>query len=187
MPLSSNNSPLGSWRAHSLSPLHPVCPGRRKLIPFWAWSSKLTLSVVVGAATPGVAKWILAILCYIGAGIQVLGFIAVSKVSKSPIHTYSAVCDRVFKRPSLRKNPSYSNDIYHLTGSSLSLGSRCPSFGSSYPQLDTPPPKLTARGITTLSTRLVTTPLHLRMHRIPSVTSSRGLTSGSWEVYGSSS
>jgi hypothetical protein len=37
--------------------------------------------VVVGAATPGVAKWIFAIVCYIGAGVQVLGFIAVAKVS----------------------------------------------------------------------------------------------------------
>lgn len=42
-----------------------------------------TLSVatpsIVGAATPGAAKWIFAIVCYVGAGIQVLGLIAVSK------------------------------------------------------------------------------------------------------------
>jgi len=42
-----------------------------------------TLSVatpsIVGAATPGVAKWIFGVICYVGAAIQVLGFIAVSK------------------------------------------------------------------------------------------------------------
>jgi hypothetical protein len=41
-----------------------------------------TLSIaapsIVGAATPGAAKWIFAVVCYVGAGIQVLGFIAVS-------------------------------------------------------------------------------------------------------------
>ena len=41
----------------------------------------LPCNLVVGAVTPGAAKWIFAIVCYIGAGIQVLGFIAVSKVS----------------------------------------------------------------------------------------------------------
>lgn len=46
-------------------------------------SSELTFSVVVGAATPGAAKWIFAIVCYIGAGLQLLGFVGVSKVSKS--------------------------------------------------------------------------------------------------------
>jgi len=45
--------------------------------------TEIAPSVVVGAATPGAAKWILAIICYIGAGIQVLGLIAVSKVRKS--------------------------------------------------------------------------------------------------------
>ncbi|KAI9060177.1 hypothetical protein FKP32DRAFT_1613722 [Trametes sanguinea] len=32
---------------------------------------------IVGAATPSFAKWIFAIVCYLGAAIQVLGFIAV--------------------------------------------------------------------------------------------------------------
>ncbi|OSD03591.1 hypothetical protein PYCCODRAFT_1466959 [Trametes coccinea BRFM310] len=32
---------------------------------------------IVGAATPSFAKWIFAIICYIGAAIQILGFIAV--------------------------------------------------------------------------------------------------------------
>ena len=149
-------------------------------MPFCSRSSKLTLSVVVGAATPGVAKWIFAILCYIGAGIQVLGFIAVSKVSKLPIRSYSSA----FKRPPLRKNLSYSNDICHWTGSSPLPDSRYLSFGSSYPQLDTPRPKRTARRNTTLPVRRVTTLPHLRAHQIRSVTSSRGLMSGSWEVYG---
>jgi len=156
-------------------------------MPFCTRSSKLTLSVVVGAATPGFAKWIFAILCYIGAGIQVLGFIAVSKVSKSTIRSHSSVCYGVFKRHPLRKNLSYSNDIYHWTGSLPSPGSRCLSFGSSYPQLDTPPPKLTASSNTTLPARRVTTLLRSRTHQIRSATSSRGLMSGSWEVYGPSS
>ncbi|TFY83587.1 hypothetical protein EWM64_g416 [Hericium alpestre] len=42
-----------------------------------------TLSVatpmIVGAATPSFAKWILGIICYVGAGIQILGFIGVAK------------------------------------------------------------------------------------------------------------
>jgi len=65
---------------------------------FAAANRNLTPSVVVGAVTPGAAKWIFAIICYIGAGIQVAGFIAVSKVSKSSIHRHSAVCAGV-KRP----------------------------------------------------------------------------------------
>lgn len=35
---------------------------------------------VVGAATPSFAAWVLAIICFIGAAIQVLGFIGVAKV-----------------------------------------------------------------------------------------------------------
>jgi len=42
-----------------------------------------TLSVatpsIVGAATPSFAKWVLAIACYVGAGIQILGFIGVAQ------------------------------------------------------------------------------------------------------------
>ncbi|KAJ3568802.1 hypothetical protein NP233_g5480 [Leucocoprinus birnbaumii] len=34
---------------------------------------------IVGAATPSFAGWILAIICFIGAGVQILGFIGVSK------------------------------------------------------------------------------------------------------------
>ena len=38
--------------------------------------------IVVGAtaATPSAAKWVFAIICYVGAGIQVLGFIGVYQV-----------------------------------------------------------------------------------------------------------
>jgi hypothetical protein len=42
-----------------------------------------TLSIatpqIVGASTPSIAKWVFAIICYVGAAIQVLGFIAVHK------------------------------------------------------------------------------------------------------------
>ena len=93
--------------------------------------------------------------------------------------------DGTFKRSLFRKNLSCSNDICRLTGSSLLLGSRYLSFGSSYPPLDTPLPKLTARINTTLPARRVATPLHLQMHQILSATSSRGLMLESWEVYGS--
>ncbi|EPQ60744.1 hypothetical protein GLOTRDRAFT_68641 [Gloeophyllum trabeum ATCC 11539] len=34
---------------------------------------------LVGAATPSFAKWIFAIICYVGAGLQVLGFLAVNQ------------------------------------------------------------------------------------------------------------
>ncbi|KAL0580371.1 hypothetical protein V5O48_001616 [Marasmius crinis-equi] len=34
---------------------------------------------IVGASTPSFAAWILAIICFIGAGLQVLGFIGVAK------------------------------------------------------------------------------------------------------------
>ena len=57
---------------------------------------------VVGAATPGAAKWIFAIVCYIGAGLQVLGLVAVSKVSKPSIRRHSAAaCNKVLSAPSL--------------------------------------------------------------------------------------
>lgn len=93
-PSSSNNSFWGSWLAPSPSLHHRVRSGKRKLISYGN-SPKLTLSVVVGAATPGAAKWIFAIVCYIGAGVQVLGLIAVSKVSKSSARRHSAVCNKV--------------------------------------------------------------------------------------------
>lgn len=44
----------------SCSSLRPLCP-------------------VVGAATPSFARWIFAVVCYVGAMIQVLGFIGVAK------------------------------------------------------------------------------------------------------------
>ena len=36
--------------------------------------------VVVGAATPSFAPWLLAIVCYVGAALQILGFIGVAQV-----------------------------------------------------------------------------------------------------------
>ncbi|KAH8988874.1 hypothetical protein EDB92DRAFT_2054407 [Lactarius akahatsu] len=42
-----------------------------------------TLSVatpqIVGAATPSIARWVFAIICYVGAMVQVLGFIGVAR------------------------------------------------------------------------------------------------------------
>jgi hypothetical protein len=42
-----------------------------------------TLSIgtpfIVGASTPSFAKWILGVICYVGAGVQILGFIGVSR------------------------------------------------------------------------------------------------------------
>lgn len=44
-----------------------------------------TLSIatpsIVGAATPSFAKWVFAIVCYVAAGIQVLGFLGVARES----------------------------------------------------------------------------------------------------------
>jgi hypothetical protein len=41
------------------------------------------LSTVVGAATPSIAPVILAILAYVAAAIQILGFVGVAKVCMS--------------------------------------------------------------------------------------------------------
>lgn len=40
--------------------------------------------IVVGAATPSSARWIFAAICYVGAVIQVLGFIGVAQVCILP-------------------------------------------------------------------------------------------------------
>ena len=37
---------------------------------------------VVGASTPSFAKWIFAIVCWVAAGVQILGFLAVRQVRK---------------------------------------------------------------------------------------------------------
>jgi hypothetical protein len=43
------------------------------------------LCTVVGAATPSFARWIFAAICYVGAMIQVLGFIGVVQVCILPV------------------------------------------------------------------------------------------------------
>lgn len=48
------------------------------------------LCPVVGAATPSFARWIFAAICYVGAMIQVLGFVGVGKACISPV--YSLAC-----------------------------------------------------------------------------------------------
>ncbi|KAF8912740.1 hypothetical protein CPB84DRAFT_1670305 [Gymnopilus junonius] len=51
-----------------------------------------TLSVgtpfIVGASTPSFAKWILAILAYVGAAVQILGFIGVSREKPTTYRRY---------------------------------------------------------------------------------------------------
>ena len=61
----------------------PILPGSllRPLFP------------VVGAATPSFARWIFAAICYVGAMIQVLGFIGVAKACIFPV--YSLGCSRL--------------------------------------------------------------------------------------------
>jgi hypothetical protein len=44
------------------------------------------LCPVVGAATPSFARWIFAAICYVGAMIQVLGFVGVVKACLSPLY-----------------------------------------------------------------------------------------------------
>ena len=39
---------------------------------------------VVGAATPSFARWIFAVICYVGAMVQILGFIGAAKVGILP-------------------------------------------------------------------------------------------------------
>jgi hypothetical protein len=53
------------------------------------------LYLVVGAATPSFARWIFAAICYVGAMIQVLGFVGVAKACISPVYSlgYSLVVD----------------------------------------------------------------------------------------------
>jgi hypothetical protein len=48
------------------------------------------LRPVVGAATPSFARWIFAAICYVGAMIQVLGFVGVVKACISPV--FSLAC-----------------------------------------------------------------------------------------------
>jgi hypothetical protein len=54
-----------------------------------------TLSIatpeIVGAATPSFARWIFAVVCYIGAMIQVLGFIGVAKEKPVLFRRYSTL------------------------------------------------------------------------------------------------
>jgi len=54
-----------------------------------------TLSVatpdIVGAATPSFARWIFAVVCYVGAMIQVLGFIGVAKEKPVLFRRYSVL------------------------------------------------------------------------------------------------
>jgi hypothetical protein len=45
------------------------------------------LCPVVGAATPSFARSIFAVVCYVGAMIQVLGFIGVAKACIIPVYT----------------------------------------------------------------------------------------------------
>lgn len=40
-------------------------------------------SAVVGASVPGAAAWILAIIGFVGAGVQIFGFLGVIQVSRS--------------------------------------------------------------------------------------------------------
>jgi len=44
-----------------------------------AGTLSLATPQIVGASTPSIAKWVFAIICYVGAAIQVLGFISVHK------------------------------------------------------------------------------------------------------------
>ncbi|CAL1695455.1 unnamed protein product [Somion occarium] len=48
-------------------------------LPVSEFEPDLYLIAVVGASTPSVAKWVFAIICYVAAGVQVLGFIGVWK------------------------------------------------------------------------------------------------------------
>jgi len=54
-----------------------------------------TLSVatpdIVGAATPSFARWIFAVICYVGAMIQILGFIGVAKENNVLFKRYSTL------------------------------------------------------------------------------------------------
>ncbi len=62
--------------AGSLSVATPQSNGLPYLFSFAAH----TCCAVVGAATPSFARWIFAIICYVGAMVQVLGFIGVARV-----------------------------------------------------------------------------------------------------------
>jgi hypothetical protein len=66
---------LAFWSASCLWPPLPVSQWLHVPLPS---ADRL---LVVGAATPSFAAWILAILSFVAAAIQVLGFIGVVKVS----------------------------------------------------------------------------------------------------------
>lgn len=49
------------------------------------WALLICVILVVGAATPSFAKWIFAIVCFVAAAVQFLGFMGVSSVCPSTL------------------------------------------------------------------------------------------------------
>ena len=64
-----------------------VATPSRNCAPILPSSLLRPLCLVVGAATPSFARWIFAAICYVGAMIQVLGFVGVAKVCISPVYS----------------------------------------------------------------------------------------------------
>lgn len=75
--------------AGTLSVATPASKSPLWLVFVFVFTYALTTSTVVGAATFSAAKWIFAIICYVGAAIQVLGFISVFQVYMTPPHSES--------------------------------------------------------------------------------------------------
>ena len=77
-----------------------------------------TCCPVVGAATPSSARWIFAVICWVGALVQVFGFIGVAQVR---IH----LCPHQYPQPLItndhRKNPLCLEDTPLYTSSSRQL------------------------------------------------------------------
>lgn len=71
---------------------------------------KLIICPVVGASVPSVAKWILAIIAFVGAGVQIFGFLGVFQVC----HSYSYDDGSVTNLHDGEDNPktSHQADIY---------------------------------------------------------------------------
>ena len=88
-------------------------------LPYFSPFVTHTCCLVVGAsATPSSARWIFAVICYVGAIVQVFGFIGVAQV-----HIHS--CPHQYPWPLIinahRRNPLHLEDTLLYTSSSRQL------------------------------------------------------------------
>jgi hypothetical protein len=81
------------------------------------------IALVVGAVTPAMAPWILAIVCFIASGIQGFGFIGVAKASEMscgsvPLYSTGSFAGKAHHFPQVSDTPHLDHDrsIQHSLG-----------------------------------------------------------------------